>query len=66
MTQVTFHGTEKSRRLQKTLYIATLASFAIPMAYLLVRMLSGSENAAEVGYHSDADYLLMQIGRAHV
>jgi len=59
MTQVTFHGTEKSRRLQKTLYLAALASFAFPMVYLLVRMLSGGRNTAEMGYHSDADYLLM-------
>lgn len=53
--------TKKTRqeRIQIVAYSLTLASFIIPVIYLVFKMIFGTLDKSDAGYHSNADYVLM-------
>lgn len=52
---------KQSNRLGKLLYFWVNLSFLVPIVYLILRLIFGSDSAGQVGYHSESDYLLMLL-----
>ena len=50
-------------RRNKIMYALTLASFVLPIIYIVIRMVFFSDSVSEneAGYHSHADYILMIV-----
>ena len=53
----------KAVRRNKIMYALTLASFVLPIIYIVIRMVFFSDSVSEneAGYHSHADYILMIV-----
>lgn len=51
----------KQEKLQLAAYIFTAISFIVPIIYLIFKMIFGTIEESEAGYHSAADYTLMII-----
>lgn len=51
----------RQEKLQIAAYSITLASFIIPVIYLVFKMIFGTLDKTDAGYHSNADYVLMIV-----
>ena len=51
----------RGKRFGKLIYILVMASFIIPIIFLIVMMAAAPEAENEAGYHSHADYVLMLV-----
>ena len=52
---------KQSNRLGKLLYFWVNLSFLVPIVYLILRLIFGSDSAGQVGYHTESDYLLILL-----
>lgn len=51
----------KQEKIQIAAYVLTLSSFILPVIYLVLKMIFGTLDKNDAGYHSDADYALMIV-----
>ncbi len=51
----------KQEKIQIAAYVLTLSSFILPVIYLVFKMIFGTLDKNDAGYHSDADYALMIV-----
>ena len=51
----------RGKRFGKLIYILVMASFIIPIIFLIVMMAAAPEAENKAGYHSHADYVLMLV-----
>lgn len=52
---------KRGEKLSRLLYAAVTLSFILPIIYIVTRMLRGELKPDAVGYHSEADYVLMIV-----
>lgn len=56
-----FKDMDKHERANRILYFAVLLSLAVPVVFLILRMIFSNGENPNAGYHSEADYALMLV-----
>ena len=54
-------GESRGRRLSIILYVGVTLSFILPIIFIIFKMIFGSDELSDAGYHSSADYALMIV-----
>lgn len=59
--KIKFRDMDRHQKINRVLYYIVIASFVIPIIFIVIMMLFGETAETEAGYHSSADYSLMLL-----